>query len=204
MTLLRRRTKPLSLHALQAKADASKALAVADAAALKFQTEAEAAMALVSKQADILQQRISDADTYDAERTAISARLEVAQRSAWALNDMLTNARTAVDASIGDAAKMAEHGAAAVALNATLVRAQQVVEQEQQAYANVPQSDLAPEERSQLGELRSIAKSPKRAWQYAVPPMRVDPNEELRRLGAYVREHPTPFKSTPRPMVDAR
>jgi hypothetical protein len=202
-----RRKKPESVHALQARADASKALAVADAAAAKFAAEAELAQQIVTETADAIEARARDADEWDSQRAATSSRLDVAARTSFDLQERIERCRTMLDNSLksGDVGAASSHGTALGSMQLTAQRASAIVEQLQNDYQSVPVSDLPDSERASIPTLRAIAKSPGRSHAHVVK--RVDPAEEYRRLGRAVAAeqllHPT-FRNTPTPMRDAR
>jgi hypothetical protein len=193
-----------SVQRLQARAAASAVLAATDKAAAKFAEEAELAQRVVTANADALQQRCEDADKYDSERAEIAARLDTATRTSFHLADRIERCRTLLDESLraGRVEDASSHGTALGSMQLTAQRNAQLVEQLQQAHAAVPVSDVSDSGRAELPVLRKIAKSPATSHKYAVH--KPDVNDEYRRLGEYVREHPSARVNTALPMRDLR
>ena len=207
MSLLRR--KPTDIDTLRARAQKSKAAADRDAATATFAEEAALAQRAVVKHADAIQRHIDDGARWNSERSAIGARLDVAQRNAFDLSDRIENARKAVDAALqsGDVDAASAHGMAVGSMMLTLGRAQALVQQLQQEVTSVPVSDVTDDERKQLPLLRTIAMSPEKSHAYIVPTLKVDEAAERRALGRRVAQEQREgrfFQNTPTPMLDRR
>lgn len=194
---------------LRARAEKSKAAAERDAATATFAEEAALAQRVVTRRADEIQRRIDDDARWTAERAAIGARLDVAQRNAFDLSDRIENARKAVDAALqsGDVDSASAHGMAVGSMQLTLGRAQALVQQLQQDLHGVPQGDATDDERKQVPLLRAIALSPEQSHQFVVPTLKVDEAAELRALGRRVARAEREgrfFRNTPTPIRDMR
>ena len=194
-----------SVASLQQRAEASAAMAAADKAAAKFAAEAELAQAIVEKTADALQLRADNADRYDAERTAISSRLDVAVRTSFDLQDRIAKCREMLDDSLraGRTEDASAHGTALGSMALTAQRCAAIVEALRNEWQSVPTSDLTPEERASIPTLRAIAASPTRAHAHVVQPMTMDRAEEYRRLGRRVAQDEAEgryWRNVPTPM----
>ncbi len=201
---LRRTRKRIDVEQLKKNADASMLTAKLDKIAARYAEECALAMELCAKNADILQQRIDDDTAQCAERERIGKLLDQASSVAYDLQHRVDNARKAMQDAlkVGNADEASQHASAGVAMHAAWQAATTNVQTLQHAYADVWVSDLSDDERSQLPILRTASTSPSKA--HALCVVKVDANDELRRLGAYVREHPAKFVNTPLPMRVAR